>query len=657
MQCLKLRNITDLFRARIYRDSELTDYDISDFHRDENHEHGAPIANAHFIALEAAQPTVEANFPAPVDSATRHTTGDSDEYVKVHADPIYDMPPRGEKAMSPEEAKQLQELCQEYDFGMDMGPDGPTPPQSFPINSQFSPPAFQSATHQAPRFVPQEIPQEAPRPPPRQIIRDAQRLQTGEVSENNDKNVHKVPIKLLRLENAESEDPKNIVNAEMYVSDALEYLGNQQAHSPTGAFVMEEDMLSSHGSQKRPEQYVRLPSGDPTSHQIKTMEVFERVEHDDHDDITYAPEIQSVEIPPDQMSENSENLQEYFDRAAAEGALEAKLREMKPISAQQAARGQAPHIVSASGNRANSNSSLASGRSGRSSSDGFPKLRKQSSLLSVMGVTSMQEILLTIDSLDTLSDAMRKAGLENTNMIFGIDYTASNKYQGEDSFGGRSLHTIHPNIMNPYQQVITILGRTLAPFASTGCIPLYGFGDAKTGDWSVFPLKQDGDCRTLEEVLKIYNEVTPTVDLSGPTNFAPLIYQAMEICQKANDYHILVIIADGQVTNERATRRAIVQACQYPLSIIVVGVGDGPWEMMRVFDESLPKRPWDNFHFTEFHEIMRRASGQAEGDVKLAVQSLLEIPDQYRCICELGLLKNRSIPPRGSEIRKEILSK
>lgn len=53
----------------------------------------------------------------------------------------------------------------------------------------------------------------------------------------------------------------------------------------------------------------------------KNFKVFERIEHDEHDDITYAPEIQSVEIPPDQMSENSENLQEYFDRAAAEGAL------------------------------------------------------------------------------------------------------------------------------------------------------------------------------------------------------------------------------------------------------------------------------------------------------------------------------------------------
>ncbi|WKX95733.1 hypothetical protein Q1695_012300 [Nippostrongylus brasiliensis] len=656
-----------------FRDSELTDYDISDFHRDEQaceNNSTAPAGDVRFVLPEREQPqspAAEATSPATIGTTARHTTGDSDDYVKVHADPIYDTPPRAEKAMSPEEAKQLQELYQEYDFGVDMVPEASGPAQSFPLGSQHSsapaPAApinqqFQATTIRQPGIQPQ---QETAPAPAKELLDEAE------------KNVHKVKITLIQTPQRDlvggeggpeqsgqqlhitsdvHEDPKNIVNAEMYVSDALEYLGNQQPPPPqSGAFVIEEEMLSSHGSQRRPEALPRLPSGDPTSHQVKTAEVFERIEHDEHDDITYAPEIQSVEIPPDQMSENSENLQEYFDRAAAE---DSKLQAIKPISAQQAALAQAPHIVTA-GQRINSNSSLASGRSGRSSSDGFPKLRKQTSLLSVMGVTSMQEILLTIDSLDTLSDAMRKAGLENTNMIFGIDYTASNKYQGEDSFGGRSLHTIHPSIMNPYQQVITILGRTLAPFASTGCIPVYGFGDAKTGDWSVFPLKQSGDCRTLEEVLKVYNEVTPSVDLSGPTNFAPLIYQAMEICQRANDYHILVIIADGQVTNERATRRAIVQACQYPLSIIVVGVGDGPWDMMKVFDESLPKRPWDNFHFTEFHEIMRRTAGQSEGDVKLAVQSLLEIPDQYRCICELGLLKNRTIPPRGTEIRKDMM--
>lgn len=52
---------------------------------------------------------------------------------------------------------------------------------------------------------------------------------------------------------------------------------------------------------------------------------------------------------------------------------------------------------------------------------------------------------------------------------------------------------------------------------------------------------------------------------------------------------------------------------------------------------------------------MKRAKEAEDGDVKLAIQTLLEIPDQYRCVCELGLLKNRAIPPRGSEIRREFL--
>lgn len=46
------------------------------------------------------------------------------------------------------------------------------------------------------------------------------------------------------------------------------------------------------------------------------------------------------------------------------------------------------------------------------------------------------------------------------------------------------------------------MGKTLAPFATSGFIPAYGFGDAKTSDWSVFKLKSNGECHDLDEVLR-----------------------------------------------------------------------------------------------------------------------------------------------------------
>ncbi|CAP38597.1 Protein CBR-CPNA-1 [Caenorhabditis briggsae] len=639
------------------RDSQLTDYDISDFHaHDEPHYHTVLTPQQ----LQQQQQT----RPSAIQEERRRTTADSDDYVKV-SEPIYDYPPKaGEpvpvKRISPTEAAQLQELYQEYDLGLDLPGVAPIgkPPQGRPalVHQQQGPLAQGVVTRQ--NSVPES---------PRTVI-------NVPISRKG----HEVPIQFsynvpIQGSGPQNDDPKNLATADLYVQDAMEYIGQQ---NQPDKFIMEEEMLSAHEhlQQKNKRKLApKNPSFEATSRQVKTNDVFERVEHDEHDDMTYAPEIQSVEIPPDQMSETSENMIDYFDKVAAESELQIQnlqqqqqntlKKQSKPILIPDSSLlkpvGRAPQILPAFGNRAPSNSSLGSDRrsgSGVSSSDVYPyrHLRKQSSLLSVLGVTSMQEMLLTITSLDSLSEAMRKAGLETTNLIFGIDYTASNKYQGEESFGGRSLHTIHPHVKNPYQQVITILGRTLAPFAGQGKLGVYGFGDAKTGDWSVFNLKGEGDCRSLDEVLNIYNTVTPSVALSGPTNFAPLIYQAMEICQKSRDYHILVIIADGQVTNERATRRAIVQACQHPLSIIVVGVGDGPWDMMRIFDESLPKRPWDNFHFVEFHDIIKKSTSLEDGDVKVAVQSLLEIPDQYRCICELGLL-DRSIPPRGSEIRREMM--
>ena len=66
--------------------------------------------------------------------------------------------------------------------------------------------------------------------------------------------------------------------------------------------------------------------------------------------------------------------------------------------------------------------------------------------------------------------------------------------------------------------------------------------------------------------------------------------QAIDVCRQTRSFHILLIIADGQVTNAADTEAAIVEASNFPLSIIVVGVGDGDWDLMRTYDDRLPSR-------------------------------------------------------------------
>lgn len=47
---------------------------------------------------------------------------------------------------------------------------------------------------------------------------------------------------------------------------------------------------------------------------------------------------------------------------------------------------------------------------------------------------------------------------------------------GKMSYNGKSLHHIGSGL-NPYEQAITIIGKTLAAFDDDNLIPCYGFGD------------------------------------------------------------------------------------------------------------------------------------------------------------------------------------
>ncbi|KAJ9169441.1 hypothetical protein P3X46_017640 [Hevea brasiliensis] len=258
-------------------------------------------------------------------------------------------------------------------------------------------------------------------------------------------------------------------------------------------------------------------------------------------------------------------------------------------------------------------------------------------------------------TLDQVTAALAQSGLESSNLIVGIDFTKSNEWTGARSFNRRSLHHIG-NGQNPYEQAISIIGRTLSAFDEDNLIPCFGFGDASTHDQDVFSFHQDERfCNGFEEVLTRYREIVPQLRLAGPTSFAPIIDMAITIVeQSGGQYHVLLIIADGQVTRsvdtqhgqlspqEKKTIDAIVKASEYPLSIILVGVGDGPWDMMREFDDNIPARAFDNFQFVNFTEIMSKNVNESRKETEFALAALMEIPAQYGATIELGILGQRS---------------
>nr|XP_043607597.1 E3 ubiquitin-protein ligase RGLG2-like [Erigeron canadensis] len=260
----------------------------------------------------------------------------------------------------------------------------------------------------------------------------------------------------------------------------------------------------------------------------------------------------------------------------------------------------------------------------------------------------------TYTSLEQVTGALGRAGLESSNLIVGIDFTKSNEWTGKMSFNRKSLHHIGDGF-NPYEQAISIIGKTLAAFDEDNLIPCYGFGDASTHDQDVFSFyPEDRFCNGFEDVLSRYREIVPHLKLSGPTSFAPVIEQAMTIVeQSAGQYHVLLIIADGQVTRsvdtehgrlspqEQRTVDAIVEASKLPLSIVLVGVGDGPWDMMKEFDDNIPDRAFDNFQFVNFTEIMSKNVPTIRKETEFALSALMEIPSQYKATIELNLLGGR----------------
>ncbi|CDY52873.1 BnaCnng23610D [Brassica napus] len=178
-------------------------------------------------------------------------------------------------------------------------------------------------------------------------------------------------------------------------------------------------------------------------------------------------------------------------------------------------------------------------------------------------------------------------------------------------------------IVNPYENAIFVIGKTLAPSNEDNFISCFGFVDSTTHGDEVFSLHSDNSpSHGFEDVLPCYRGFTPNFPLSGPISYELLIDAAVDIVEQSNrQFHVLVIGADGHVN-----------------------VGDGPWADMRKMGDLIPKRvdlsgiisspisvPFVSFFdldllsakFLNFTEIMREGPSELAKEREFSLTDLI----------------------------------
>jgi hypothetical protein len=175
------------------------------------------------------------------------------------------------------------------------------------------------------------------------------------------------------------------------------------------------------------------------------------------------------------------------------------------------------------------------------------------------------------------------------NFTVGIDFTGSNGNPRSPS----SLHYLDPHKPNEYTTALIAVGEICQDYDSDKLFPALGFG-AKIGgqvshEFALNGNPQNPYCAGIPGVVQAYHTALQSVELWGPTNFAPIINHVARFAEQAagsqqQQYFILLMLTDGVISDMPDTIRAIVRASRLPMSIIIVGVGGADFSAMDKLD-------------------------------------------------------------------------
>merc|ERR1711887_491620 len=236
-----------------------------------------------------------------------------------------------------------------------------------------------------------------------------------------------------------------------------------------------------------------------------------------------------------------------------------------------------------------------------------------------------------------------------------IDFTASNGSPQDP----RSLHYNDPSgAPNQYITAIKAVGDIIQDYDSDKMFPALGFGarippDGQVSHEFFLNLTNDPYCSGVDGILAAYHQSLHNVQLYGPTNFAPVVNHVAKFArayqQDPRNYFVLLIITDGIITDFDATKRAIINASDLPLSIIIVGVGSEDFSAMDELDSDdnllthngqTAKR--DIVQFVEMQKFVNGSGSHRATWNKdlLAREVLAEIPDQL-----VGYMRAKKFKP------------
>ena len=178
-----------------------------------------------------------------------------------------------------------------------------------------------------------------------------------------------------------------------------------------------------------------------------------------------------------------------------------------------------------------------------------------------------------------------KAGVQ-IGLSIAIDFTGSNGNPNDP----RSLHFIGGQEPNQYERAIYACGNIMAYYDYDQLFPCYGFG-AKINNTPcpLFNLnfQQNPNVHLIENIIQEYHKALNSVRLWGPTNFGPILKATNDMIRAENDklkYNVLMILTDGMIDDVDNTINELVDGSFLPLSVIIIGVGNADFSMMKVLD-------------------------------------------------------------------------